>query len=199
MKAVLVFAALAACAVSAAAQEPGPAVRPPRNWLAVWAGGYTNGGGVYDPASRSTWDFGSSLAGGVGVHRQVGSGLVVGLETSFAPAPFERSDSTERVVDRGRARLVTALATGRLRYGGGGPVGLYLTGGAGTLVYGMPTLGRWDPDLALLTGAGLEYRPRRAQVFFVEWGRLWTFHQKEGVEDNDTRFSQLRAGVRIGW
>ncbi|MFW6079507.1 MAG: hypothetical protein ACODAE_07800, partial [Gemmatimonadota bacterium] len=67
-------------------------------------------------------------------------------------------------------------------------------------VYGMPELDRWDPDLALLTGAGLEYRISSARSLFVEWGRYWSFHQRDSaVDDNSTRHSQLRLGVRTGW
>ena len=50
-----------------------------------------------------------------------------------------------------------------------------------------------------MTGAGIEYKPSAKQTLFLEWGRYWTFHQREGVEDNSARTSQLRGGVRIGF
>ncbi|MBI4544504.1 MAG: hypothetical protein HY703_04855 [Gemmatimonadetes bacterium] len=171
--------------------------RIPETWATVWAGGYHDPGQVTDVTGR--WNFGAALAGGLGVHRRVGPGLALGLEGSFASAPYEREDSTGVLVDEGQARLVTGLLSGRLRYGGGDAVSLYLTGGAGAFVYGMPELDRWDPDLALLTGAGLEYRAGTSKAFFLEWGRFWAFHQRAGVKSNSTKHSMIRVGARAGW
>ncbi len=75
---------------------------------------------------------------------------------------------------------------------------MYMTGGAGVIGYGMKGLDRWDPDLALMTGAGFEYRPSQRQSLFLEWGKFWTFHQSEGVKNNAIKHSQIRAGVRLG-
>ncbi len=172
--------------------------KPPQTWATAWVGGYLSPGRVAD-AESGNWDFGSTFAGGLGLHRQVGRGLVLGLETSYAPASYERSDAEGTLLGEGDARLVTGMLTGRLQTGGGGNFGMYVTGGAGAFVYGMPELDRWDPDLGLSTGAGLEYRPSVNRALFVEWGRYWTFHQKEGVRDNTTKHSQLRAGARFGF
>jgi opacity protein-like surface antigen len=169
---------------------------PPKTTMSVWLGGYLQPGRVKDPAS-GTWDFGSTLAGGIGVHRRFGV-LSVGVDASLAPsASFERFDSTG--VARGDARMATALLSARLRTGGGGPIGMYLTGGVGTFIYGMPDLDRsWDPDFALHTGAGLEYQVSNSRSVFLEWGRFWTFHQGEGVRSERVNHSQIRAGLRFG-
>src|SRR5690606_2196570 len=115
------------------------------------------------------WDFGTAFSGGLGIHRQLGQGIAIGLEGSFAPAKYEIRGSNNSVVDKGNASIVTGLATARLYTGGMGPVGMYLTGGAGVMAYGMKGLDRWDPDLALMTGAGLEFRPSQRQSLFLEW------------------------------
>ncbi|HEX7119176.1 MAG TPA: outer membrane beta-barrel protein [Longimicrobiales bacterium] len=198
MKAAAVVAGLAVLGLaSPAAAQFGTVTEAPRTWATGWVGGYLSPGRVSDASGN--WDFGSTFAGGLGLHRQVGRSLVLGIEGSFAPAAYERTDKDGALLGEGDARLVTGMVTGRLQTGGGGNFGMYLTGGAGAFVYGMSELDRWDPDLALKTGAGLEYRPSVDKALFVEWGRYWTFHQKEGVRDNTTKHSQLRAGVRIGF
>ncbi len=198
-KAAVLAAAIGVLGAAApAAAQFRQVTKAPSTWASAWVGGYLSPGRVYDASGN--WDFGSTFAGGVGLHRQVGRGLVLGVETSFAPASYERTDaSTGELIEDGDARLVTGMLTGRLQTGGGGDFGMYLTGGAGAFVYGLSGLDGWDPDLALSTGAGLEYRPSANRALFVEWGRYWTFHQKEGVRDNTTKHSQLRAGVRFGF
>lgn len=173
----------------------------PRQWVTGWVGGYLDPGTVRDFRSRSEWAFGSTLAAGAGIHRRVGSNLMLGLEAGYSPAKFERRDlESNDVVDSGSAKLLTTMATARLRYGGADAFSMYLTGGVGAFTYAMPDpVDRWDPDLALMTGAGLEYRPSGKRALFVEWGRYWTFHDREGVEDNTVKHSQFRIGVRTGW
>jgi|SRR5690606_6179888 len=203
MKAVNLAAALAVLSVlGSGATTPAAAqfrtIKPaPKTWVTGWVGGYMDPGRVTDAASGN-WHFGSAFAGGLGIHRQVGSGLALGIDASFAPASYERRGADNTLLAEGNARLVTAMISGRLRTGGHDSFGMYLTGGAGAFVYGIPELDRWDPDLALHTGAGLEYRPARDKALFVEWGRYWTFHQKEGIRDNTTKHSQIRIGGRVG-
>lgn len=200
MKKLLILSAFASlAAASPLAAQFGPVEQPPKTWVSAWLGGYLDPGTVQDPADGS-WAFGSSFAGGLGIHRQVGSALSVGIDASFSPTRFElRDPETKEKLGSGTAKLLSAMASARLRYGGGGPIGMYLTGGVGALSYGMPDpVGRWDTDLALHTGAGLEYRPSTNRAIFVEWGRFWTFHQNDGVDDNTAQHSQLRIGVRAG-
>ncbi|HEX7089855.1 MAG TPA: outer membrane beta-barrel protein [Longimicrobiales bacterium] len=202
MKAAVMLSAVALVAFAAPADAQFSKPQAARKtWVTGWVGGFVNPGRIYDPASSSTWDFGSAFSGGLGLHRNFGDALALGIEASFAPARFERRDpaSDNALLEDGNARLVTTMLTGRLRTGGGGAFGMYLTGGAGALFYGMPSLNRWDPDLALMTGAGLEYKPSANKALFIEWGRYWTFHQSEGVEDNSARMSQIRGGIRIGF
>lgn len=200
MKAAVLVSAFAVLALSTpAAAQFRTVQKAPNTWVTGWVGGYMSPGSVVD-AESGKWDFGSSFAGGLGLHRQVGRSLVLGVEGSFAPAAYERLDlDTNEVLGSGNARLVTGMLTGRLQTGGGGGLGMYVTGGIGAVVYGIPDLDRWDPDLALRTGAGMEYRPSHNRALFLEWGQLWTYHQKEGVRDNTAKHSQLRAGVRFGF
>lgn len=193
--AILATLAGLAFATPAAAQF-GTVKAPPKTWITGSVGGFLNPGSV--PDGGEVWDFGSAFSGGLGVHRQIGQGITIGIEGSFAPAKYELRDASQTVVGKGNANIVTGLASARLYTGGMGPVGMYLTGGAGVIAYGMKGLDRWDPDLALMTGAGLEFRPSQRQSLFLEWGKFWTFHQQEGVKSNSIKHSQIRAGVRFG-
>lgn len=197
----LTFALLAGAATPAAAQFE-TVEAPPKMWASGWLGGLINPGVVSDGGSNLDWAFGSSFAGGLGLHRHVGQSLALGIDASYAPARYElrpQGDGSETDVTDGRASVYTGMLSGRMRYGGGGSFFMYLTGGAGAMLYDLPDIERRDPDLALLTGAGMEYRPTSDKSLFVEWGRYWTFHQRDGVDDNMTKHGQLRLGVRTGW
>ncbi|HWV56375.1 MAG TPA: outer membrane beta-barrel protein [Longimicrobiales bacterium] len=199
-KAVVLSALVSLTTVTPLAAQFGPVEQPPQTWASGWLGGYLDPGTVRDPEDGA-WSFGSSFAAGLGLHRQIGNSLSIGVDASYAPMRFEQRDvATEEVLSSGTARVISAMASARLRYGGGDAFGMYLTGGVGTMAYGMPDpVDRWDTDLALHTGAGLEYRPSINRALFVEWGRYWTFHQNEGIDDNTTQHSQLRIGVRTGF
>lgn len=198
MKTAAVLLSALACLAFAtpAAAQFGTVKAPPKTWITGSVGGFLNPGSV--PDASGVWDFGTAFGGGLGIHRQIGSGLAIGLEGSFAPAKYELRDASRAVIGKGNANLVTGMATARLYNGGAGPLGMYLTGGAGVVAYGMKDLDRWDPDLALMTGAGLEFRPSQRSALFLEWGRYWTFHQSDGVKNNTVNHSQLRAGLRFG-
>lgn len=191
------LATLACFAVATpASAQFGTVKTPPKTWITGSVGGFLNPGSV--PDASGLWDFGTAFGGSLGIHRQIGQGIAIGLEGTFAPAKYELRAADRSVIGKGSANLLTGMATARLYTGGAGPVGMYLTGGAGVLAYGMKGLDRWDPDLALMTGAGLEYRPSQRQALFLEWGKYWTFHQTDGVKNNTVNHSQLRAGVRFG-
>jgi hypothetical protein len=196
MKRASMVALVASLAFGAPAAAQFRTVKPaPARWASLWVGGYTDLGRVED--EEGTWRFGSSFGGGAGVHWRLGQSLLAGADLSYTPADFESSDGV--TVAEGDGRLISAMATGRLRYGGGGDLGFYLTGGAGTFIYDLPDLDRRDADLALLGGAGLEYKFHESRALFLEWGQLWTYHQSEGVENNRARHSHLRFGGRLGW
>jgi hypothetical protein len=195
--AAILLSTLACFAIATpAAAQFGTVKAPPKTWISGSVGGFLNPGSV--PDASGIWDFGTAFSGGLGVHRQIGSGLAIGLEGSFAPAKYELRDAQKAVIGNGNASIVPGLLSARMYTGGMGPMGMYLTGGAGAIAYGMKGLDKWDPDLALMTGAGFEYRPSQRQSLFLEWGKFWTFHQSEGVKSNTINHSQIRAGVRIG-
>lgn len=198
MKTAAVILSMLACFAVAtpAAAQFGTVKAPPKTWISGSVGGFLNPGSV--PDASGLWDFGTAFSGGLGIHRQIGTGIAIGLDGSFAPAKYELRDAGKTVVGKGNANLITGMASARLYTGGAGPVGMYLTGGAGVIAYGMKGLDKWDPDLALKTGAGLEYRPSPRQSLFLEWGKYWTFHQTDGVKNNTINHSQIQAGVRIG-
>lgn len=167
--------------------------------VAGWGGMYMDPGSVQDGDSNTTWDFGTSFAAGAALQRRIGGSLLAGIELGYAAMKHEvRSRSSGLVLDDGRAQVITLLGTGRLGAGRAAGVGTYLTGGIGTMIYGIPHLDRWDPDFALRGGGGVEYAASRTVALFLEWTRWWVFHQAEGVEDNTVNHSQLQLGFRYG-
>lgn len=175
--------------------------QPPRTWVTAELQLYTDMGSFEDPASDSRWTFGDNELGiGAGVHHMLGQGLMVGAELGYAGPAYERSDpQTGEVIVRDEARVVTALASGRLAYGGSAELGFYLTGGAGTIAYHLGDLGTWNMDLALRAGTGLEYRFARNRSLFFEWGRIWGYHETEGISGGKATHSMLRLGARGGF
>jgi hypothetical protein len=196
----LLLALLAGAAFAPAAEAQIRNVQAaPQGWFSVSAGRYLDMGQVADPESGSTWIFGEAFTLGVGYHRDLGPGLSLGGIVTGAMPNYQRVIAPGVRVDGGRATLLTPMVTGRLNTGGGGGgVAFYLTGGAGAFIYRLPDLDRWDPDLALFTGAGLDYAPGGNRAFFVEWGRFWVYHQGEGIESNRAFHSLIRAGMRVG-
>lgn len=198
MKTAVACLATLACLAFAtpAAAQFGTVKAPPKTWITGSVGGFLDPGSV--PDGGEIWDFGTALGAGLGVHREIAQGITFGIEGAFAPTKYELRTPSEGVIGKGNASILTGLATARLYTGGTGAVGMYLTGGAGVIAYGMKGLDRWDPDLALMTGAGLEFRPSQRRSIFLEWGKYWTFHPQDGVKNNTINHSQLRAGVRFG-
>jgi opacity protein-like surface antigen len=200
MKRILtVVAALALSAAAAHAQRPGP-VAPPATWASVYGLMYTNISSFADPDSDSRWVFDDNAWGlGASVHRQVSQGLLIGVDGSFARPAYERRilDNTA-VIASGTATLATVHASGRFSYGGGSELGLYLTGGIGTLLYSLEDLGGWNADLSLHAGTGLEYRFHRSRSLALEWGRLWGYHEKEDLGGGSQQHSVLKLAFRLG-
>jgi hypothetical protein len=194
MRTTLALLVLAAAAIpglpeSAAGQD---------TWASAWAGMIMNPGSVQDGESGTRWEFGTSAMGGVGIQRAIGQGLVAGIDVGYAPIRHEVRDlHTHVLLDEGRAHIVTAMLSGRLGAGRVAGFGTYLAGALGTMVYGIPSLDRWDPDFALRGGGGVEYAPSRGMGMFLEWHRWWVFHQSEGVQDNTVQHGTLELGVRL--
>jgi hypothetical protein len=162
-----------------------------------WAGMLMNPGVVVDHESGTRWEFGSSLMLGGGAQRALGQGLVVGVDLGYSPVRHEVWDINRQTRQAdGRAHIVTAMLTGRLGAGRAAGFDTYLTGGVGTMIYGIPDLDRWDPDLALRGGGGVEYATSPELALFLEWNRWWVFHQTEGVRDNTVNHGTLELGVR---
>lgn len=199
-------AAITAALVAGALVAPRPAsAQTVDTWVSAFSGLYMDPGTVLDDEvgpdhpNGTEWDLGSSVLFGVGLHRLFGQTLVAGVDLTYSPIKHEVRDAiTNVVLADGRAHLLTAMVNGRLGGGGGGGFQTYLTGGLGTMVYGIPYLERWDPDLALQGGGGLNYSHSRTLAFFLEWNRWWVFHQTEGVDDNTLNHSHIEIGVRYG-
>lgn len=190
---VLVAAGASALPAAAAAQN---------TWISGWGGILMDPGTVRDTESGTDWDFGTSAIFGATAQRLFGSTLIAGLEVGYSPVRHEvralEAPEADPPLAEGRAHLLTTMAVGRLGGGGGGGFGTYLTGGIGAITYGIPSLDRWDSDLALRGGGGLEYRHSQSVALFVEWNRWWAFHQSDDVDDNTVKHSHLEIGARYG-
>ena len=178
-----------------------------KNWGSIFAIVYPDAGTVNDP-DRGTWNFGSGFGLGAAYQRVVGQSLQLGLEGSLAPSvgveimnPVNTpGGGTATDTTTGHAKLGELMATGRIMTGGGGGLGLYLAGGAGVFIWGMPTPASvTDADLGFRTAAGLEYQTSARRGLFLEWGQFWAFHQHSGVKSNTAKFGQIRGGLKIGW
>jgi hypothetical protein len=163
-----------------------------------WAGALMNPGTVVDFETDTRWAFGTSVVFGAGLGAHLGQGLMAGLDLSYSPARHEVFDRFTGVrLDEGRASIVTAMVSGRLGAGRAAGWGTYLAGGVGTMIYGIPHLDRWDADLALRGGGGVEFARSRDFLLFLEWHRWWVFHPGEGVQDNVVHHATLDLGARI--
>jgi len=173
---------------------------PARAWVSAWGGMYTTVDAIGDPETASTWRFDDNVfAFGAGAEYEVARGLLLGAEASYSSTDFERIDD-DSVVAQGSADLISAFATGRFRYGGGNTLGGYLKGMAGGFGYRTPDPDATNFDLALSTGAGLEYRFRSRAALYLEWNRIWAYHEKEGIDGGNTgKHSLLRLGFRKGF
>jgi hypothetical protein len=194
--AVLLLLLVTAAAVEAQAR---PA---PRTWAVGFGQMYTNIAGFHDPGTDSDWRFDDNAFGfGVAAQHEAVQGLILGGEFSLARPAYERRapGATAPLPDAsGTATLVTAMVTGRIAYGGSGDLGFYLNGGLGTIAYHLQDVAEWNADFALRAGTGLEYRLNPARALFFEWGRIWGYHEKEGIGGGAAQHSVLKLGLRIG-
>jgi hypothetical protein len=140
---------------------------PPRTWIVGFGQMYTNIARVTDPgratATASDWIFDDNAFGfGLGVQRAVGEGLLLGVEGTWARAAYERRTPGTGIVIPGATGdadiVATGMFTGRFAYGGASDLGIYLTGGIGTIAYNLEDIGEWNADFALRAGTGIEYR-----------------------------------------
>jgi hypothetical protein len=198
----LLAAALVLFGHAAAEAQARPAAAGPGNWLAAYGTMYTNISRIQNPGTSSDWVFDDNAFGlGVIAQREFAAGLIIGADFSLARTDYERLQPGTTVVVEpgatGTASIGTAMLTGRLAYGGAAQLGFYLTGGIGTVAYRLEDLGEWNADFALRAGTGLEYRMAPARALFLEWGRIWGYHEREGIGGGRAQHSNLNLGVRF--
>lgn len=176
-------------------------VEPPDTWASVYGLMYTSVSGMEDPGSQSEWVFDDAAFGlGITLQRQVGQSLMLGIDGSWSRPKYERHAlNTDVVLASGTASIATAFANGRYGYSGGGDIGFYLTGGIGTVAYQLEDLDGWNADFALQGGTGLEYRFGGNKAVALEWGRVWGYHEKEGLGGGNQAHSALKLAVRLGF
>jgi hypothetical protein len=197
LRSAILIAALALSTLPVAAHAQ--AAGQPANWVTGYGVMYTNLSRFYDPGTESDWVFDEPAFGlGVVLQREFGQGLLLGADFSLARPAYERQRG-QAAIASGTANVATAMATGRFAYGGSGDLGLYLSGGVGTIAYHLEDVGEWNADFALRAGTGLEFRMTPARAIFLEWGRIWGYHEREGVGGGAAQHSALRLGARFGF
>jgi hypothetical protein len=180
--------------------RPGPSL--PSTWVIVYGQMYTGISGFEDPNTESRWNFSDNTFGaGAALLRQFGQSLLLGVDASLAKPEYETEPIDDPTIpeESGNATIATVLLTGRIAYGGAAELGFYLTGGIGTIAYKLEHLDGWNSDFALRAGTGLEYRFRPNGAVFLEWGRIWGYHEKEGVSGGRVSHSNLKLGGRLGF
>jgi opacity protein-like surface antigen len=180
-----------------------PGFSTPGTWVSVYGLMYTGMNGFDDPDTESSWNFSDNTFGaGATLFRQFGQSVLIGADFSFAKPDYE-AELTDPVPgtepETGSATVTTAMLLGRIAYGGASELGFYLTGGIGTIAYKLEHLDDSNRDFALRAGTGLEYRFAPSAAVFLEWGRLWGYHEKEGVSGGRVSHSQLKLGGRLGF
>lgn len=175
--------------------------QPSQNQAGIYGLMYTNLSAFDDPGTQSRWVFDDNAFGlGLNFNREMGSGLLLGVDVSLARPAYERRElNTETILASGTANVGTAMLTGQLATGGGGDLGLYLKGGLGTVAYNLEDVGGWNADFALRAGTGVQYRVNPRTTLFLEWGRLWGYHEKDGLGGGRQQHSQLKLGGRLGF
>lgn len=185
-------------AAMAHAQPRGPAAR---TWFTVYGLMYTSLSGFHDPDTESHWVFDDNVLGlGAALQREVTQGLLLGADLSLARPAYERRlpGTTTAIADAaGTATVATAMLTGRVATGGATQLGFYLTGGLGTIAYRLEDLGEWNADFALRAGTGLEYRMSPSRAAYLEWSRIWGYHEREGLGGGPAQHSVLQLGLRL--
>jgi opacity protein-like surface antigen len=204
MKRSLAVTALLTLLLSSTLAAQRPAVTPPpRNWVSPYVTMFTNMSDFDDPDSQSRWMFDDSGFGvGLSLMREFGQSLVIGIDASGSRTNYERraiGTNTGTPLASGSATVGTAMLTGRFASGGRTELGFYLTGGLGTVAYKLEDLDGWNADFGLRAGTGLEYRYSTRGTVFLEWGRLWGYHEKEGVSGGRVNHSALKLGGRFGF
>jgi opacity protein-like surface antigen len=202
MKRSLLLAAalivMTAAAADAQMRRPAPT---PRTWASGYGLMYTGMSGFHDPGTGSDWVFDDNAFGfGVDLHREITPGLLLGADLSLGrPRYARRVANTQSTIATGTATIGTAMVNGRFSYGGMPELGFYLTGGIGTIAYYLEDLEDWNADFALRAGTGIEYRFAGRQSIFLEWGRIWGYHEREGVGGGAAQHSVLKLGLRFGF
>jgi opacity protein-like surface antigen len=175
---------------------------PARSWAALYGQMYTGISRFYDPDTQSDWVFDDNAFGfGAALMREVTPGLLLGADVGLARTDYERRERGSSIPipeATGTATIATALLTGRVAYGGATELGFYLTGGLGTIAYRLEDLGEWNADFALRAGTGLEYRMAPSRALYLEWARLWGYHEREGIGGGAAQHSVLQLGLRFG-
>jgi hypothetical protein len=180
--------------------------RPPQRRTANWLGasiGITQGFGIRDGSTGSTWDFGSGLDYALRVERPKGSGeLAIGLQASFARLPLTYSSSTFT----GDAKADVSQLMAVLRYGNGygfHPVYELQGGVIGFSDFrstGMPPVNissgtDYDPKLTIGYGFGFGLSPMSAVEIVQELGTV--LHQRDGLSGSQSNYPRIYV-TRIG-
>lgn len=202
---VLAFAGVFADAATSPASAQTSLFRP-RVYISAWGGGYTSFGGFAESLGETNafYNFDRDFAYGGGLHIVTTPLIAIGVDGSYGSARYHRhDDGNAEPTTSGDARVASALLSARLGAGGGGRVGIYLTGGIGAFAYDLqdeddPEFDGWDADFALSAGAGLNFSVVPRLGLFVDYGQVWAFHPRDGDQNNTANHGLVRLGTRLG-
>jgi hypothetical protein len=185
--------------------------RPEVRRLPNWAGaslGITQGFGLRDGSTGSTWQFGSGLEFAGRFEHPTGSGaFAFGVQGSFARLPLAYSSST--VSGEAKADVKQLMAV--LRYGGGygfhpvyelaaGVIGFsnFRTTGATPVV--ISSSADYDPKFSLGYGFGFGLSSRSSVEIVQELGTI--LHQRTGLSASESNYPRVyvtRLGGKIAF
>ena len=195
------------------------ASRPKQLSASAYALMYTGFSAVTDPASQSTWEFADAALGGGGTLSIDLGAVSLGVDAALTRTRYERRPFAGGAAlgSSGNATVGTLLATGRLSSGGlsipgipgiPGPRGgrgragesrgglfTYVALGAGVVSYWLGDVS--NSDLGVAAGGGLEYGWSNGRAAFVEWKRVWGFHEREGIESAMADHTRIEVGARL--
>ena len=179
------------------AHAQAPRRSQPRVWIAAWGATFTNMGGFSDGTTFNSFD--GTYALGASLHVSTGAGILLGIDALYTQPDYTQFDrETRDELARDQATVMGAVVSARLA-SGGGPLGIYLGGGAGIFSWDLPDLEEKKVDPALTVGIGAEYALRARLGLFAQYDQWWVYHEKdEMVQSNTANHSLLRVGARLG-
>lgn len=198
-------AAVAATAIGGSTLDAQIVRRPEVRRVPNWGGasvGLTQGYGIRDGSTGSTWAFGSGLEYAARFEHPTRSGIAVGLQASFASMPLSYESSTFN----GDATARVTQFVGVLHYGGGytfhpvyeltaGVIGFSNFRSSGGAPTQLSNSTDYDPKISIGYGFGFGISSNFKIELLQELGTI--IHQRDGLSGSSSSFPRIYV-TRIG-